>query len=227
MTEPKFTPSPNWEHSQDWQTETLANGRFRVRIVREDPPSEPEHEGGCPIIQIDRDPFGATMTSYGKSTVYTDGLPRGADEIIEHFANQINSLSFASLVSDEAIDTFERYLRIFHDGNLVRYGPDNSTDYTYVAYITRTLWEAWGNSPKSEVGKADMDEWISYLEGDVWGIIPEKLTTWAELGDDGKPTGKTRETWEKTTPDDATWGYYGEDVVKQEAEELLAYWFSQ
>lgn len=221
MTEPEFTPSPDWKYSSDYQSATLTNGRFRVRIEHDDP-REPEHDGGCPIIRIEsgRSNISATMTSYGQSSEYTDGLPESAADILDRFH---------AVTGDKrgAIDTFERYLRIFHDGNLVRYGPNHSTNSTYVAYITRTLWEGWGNSPKSEVGKADMDEWASYLEGDVWGIIPERLVTWARV-DDGVPLlDVTRNTWEEATKDDATWGYYGEGIAKQEAEHVLSYWFSQ
>lgn len=210
-----FTPSPNWTHPKNnYDIQTLTNGRYRVRIIRDGSPQEPEFEGGCPIVQIisGHSNISASMTGYGHSATYSDGMDvPGLREYGNHTAAEIIEY-FSQGDKRQGIDTFERYLRIFHDGNLAVL--HNDTDYTYVAYITRTLWESWGNS--GEVGKADMTEWISYLEGDVWGLVAEKLTTWAKVDN----PDERKEEWEEID-DGSVWGYYGEDVVKQEAERVL------
>jgi len=187
---------------------------FRALIVQDDDAMAPEFDGGCPIVQIDPgryDGFHAEMTSYGQSAEYPDGLPDTADRILQRF-NAYDKRT--------AIDTFERYLRIYHDGNLVEYGPNRGTDYTYVAYVTRTLWESWGNT--GEVGKADLDEWRAYVEGDTYGVMVEVKPT-VEVSDDDDHTDYygdvSHDGWTET---DATcWGFYGQKYAEESAREEL------
>ena len=202
--------------------ETPDGMTYRALIVQDDDPMAPENDGGCPIVQIDCD-YGtvrANMTGYGVCVEYDDGIataPRfdNAAEVIAYFAYQLGD-------KRAAIDTFERYLRIYHDGNLVEYGPNRATDYTYVAYVTRTLWESWGNA--GEVGKADLDEWRAYVEGSVYGVVIEELTTWtrdAPCADrEGRVSDDTRETWETV---DSCGGFYGYEYAEESAREQLAY----
>lgn len=201
-----FVPSRDWDSNDDYTMETLVvttdHGVYRAAVTRDMDPQEPDFDGGCPVVQIDSGHYSTTarMTGYGQCAEYTDGLPREASEIIEYFTGQLGG-------TREGIDTFERYLKIFHDGNLVEFGgPNNYTDYTYVAYVTRALWESWGCA--GEVGKADKSEWEAYIEGDVYGVEIERASAFDE---DGEPTG-----W--TEIDGVVWGYYGEDNAKENAE---------
>ena len=197
---------------------------FRALTIVDEDPQEPEFEGGCPIVQIDAARhygYHVEMTGYGESSEYDDGLGQGsrrvdASDIISYFVDQLGG-------KREAIDAFERYLHIYHDGNLVEYGPNQGTDYTYVAYVTRTLWESWGN--KGEVGKADMDEYRAWLEGDVYGVVVEsKPTVEVEAEPDirvWRGYGEIdRDGW--TEMEDPVWGYYGQEYAEESAREQLA-----
>jgi len=193
---------------------------FRARIFQDIYADEPEFDGGCHIVQVinGRHGLDAEMTGYGQCAEYPDGLLHSASDIIERFGH------VGRMDGDmrTGIDIFERYLRIFHDGNLVEYGQNRATDYTYVAYVTRTLWESWGNT--GEVGKADLDEWRAYVEGAVYGVVIEELTTWTRdvpcADREGRVSDDTRETWETV---DSCGGFYGYEYAEESAREQLAY----
>ena len=190
--------------------ETTKGEMFRARIVQDVYAEEPENDGGCPVVRLESRYGGtdAEMTGYGQCSGYPDGLPESAADILTRF-NVYDKRT--------AIDTFERYLRIFHDGNLVEYGPNQGTDYTYVAYVTRTLWEAWGNT--GEVGKADLNEYRAWVEGDVYGVIVEELTTWTK-----SDSSETRESWEEV---DSCFGFYGLRYAEESAREELDTWVAK
>lgn len=200
--------------------ETPDGMTYRALIVQDQDAQEPENAGGCPIVQIASNYYRDTvaeMTGYGVCAEYDDGIataPRfdNAAEVIAYFAHQLGD-------KRTAIDTFERYLRIYHDGNLVEYGPNQGTDYTYVAYVTRTLWESWGNT--GEVGKADLDEWRAYVEGDTYGIMVEYRPT-VEVDDDRTGYGiePDHDGWTET--DVTCWGFYGQKYAEESAREELA-----
>jgi len=185
---------------------------YRARIEQDIYADEPYFCEGCPIIRVESRYGGldAEMTSYGAGQ--NDGLPDDASDILRRF-NAYDKRT--------AIDTFERYLKIYHDGNLVEYGPNRGTDYTYVAYVTRTLWESWGNT--GEVGRADLDEWRAYVEGDTYGVMVEYRPT-VELDGCTDPeffnVPIDHDGWTET---DATcWGFYGQQYAEESAREELA-----
>jgi hypothetical protein len=190
---------------------------FRALIVQDDDAQEPEFDAGCPIIQVvnGRHGLDAEMTNYGVGQ--DDGLPDSASDIIERFGH------VGRMAGDmrTGIDIFERYLHIYHDGNLVEYEPNQGTDYTYVAYVTRTLWESWGNT--GEVGKAELNEWRAYVEGDTYGIMVEVKPT-VEVDDDDDHTDYygdvSHDGWTET--DSTCWGFYGSEYATESAREELA-----
>lgn len=199
---------------------------FRALIVQDDDPQEPYFDAGCPVLQIDTGrgySFAVEATNYGAGQ--DDGLTvkgvrdygtQGAAEILEYFHEHA-----APCDRRTAIDTFERYLHIYHDGNLVSYGPNQGTDYTYVAYMTRTLWESWGNT--GEVGRADLDEWRAYVEGDTYGIMVEYCPT-VEIEDGSVRSSDygdvDHDGWTET--DGTCWGFYGQQYAEESAREELA-----
>ena len=184
---------------------------FRALIVQDDDAQAPEFDGGCPIIRIEHryGGFDTEMTGYGQCAAYPDGLPDTADNILRRF----NSYDMRT-----AIETFERYLRIYHDGNLIEHESDG---VTYVAYTTRTLWESWGNA--GEVGKADLDEWRAYVEGDTYGVMVEVKPT-VEVDDDEAYADHfgdvDHDGWVET--DGTCWGFYGQKYAEESAREELA-----
>lgn len=243
MTEPKFVPSRDWEWDSNYRIATLdtPNGRFRAKIERDENASEPEFDAGCPIVQLDysRNSFTTRMVGYGDESAANDGLPRPADEILDLFAGDSGDMR-------TAIDRFERYIKVFHGGTIVEYGPNQGVGYTYVAYTTlKMVTELWGNTD-SEGINANMDEWISYLEGDVYGVMVERHI--AVLDKDGLDFA--RETLGESSSYDqvvelasqraevalgegygewvdcegdgsACWGFFGEGYAKESAESAL------
>lgn len=203
-----FKPSKDWDWDQDYRVATLEqvtdHGVYRAKIERDEYPEQPENDGGYPVVRIDTNrgySFKPEMTGYGNG--YDDGLSRPADEILAYFHERTGD-------SRGAIDMFERYLRIFHDGNLSEYGPNQGTDYHYVAFATRTLWESWGND--GEVGKAELDEYRYWIEGDVYGVDVEKAVS---FDSDDEP-----DVWESVGEVEC-WGFFGEDYAKQTAQDEL------
>lgn len=203
--------SNNWDWSGDSYNvatleQTTPHGVYRAKIERDECPEAPENDGGCPIVQIDTNrgySFKASMTGYGSG--YEDGLGRTAAEILEYFHQRTG-------YTRDAFDMFERYLRIFHDGTMVETGGDQRSDCYYVAYVTRTLWESWGNV-SAPIETAEMTEWEAYLDGDVYGVGVEQATSFDE---NGEP-----DVWTETG-DGMCWGHYGEEWAKQDGEENLA-----
>lgn len=205
------TPSPDWAENNDYTAQTLErvtpHGVFRAIIQRDEHPEAPDFEMGCPIVRIETNrgyTFRAEMTGYGDVSAAQDGLPDTAANILERF-RQIDGYTRT------AIDTFERYLKIFHDGSIYEYGPNQSTDSYYVAYVTRAMFvESWGNT--GEVAPAEMGEYVAWLEGDVYGVGVEKAIAFDE---DGDPIA-----WAEVD-DIMVWGHYGEDWAKRAAEDDL------
>jgi len=197
-----------WADTDDYSgatlTQTTPHGVFRAVIERDTYAEAPENDGGCPIVQIyaRHYSFDAEMTGYGDG--YDDGLPDTAAHIIQRFYDVTGRES-------DAIETFARYLRIFHGGAvMVREANGRDSDYTYVAYVTRGLREAWG-APEDTA--PELDEYQAWIEGDVYSVAVERAT---DFNEDGEP-----ETWD--TIDGPVYGHYGEDHAKQAAEEELRY----
>lgn len=206
------TPSRDWAESNDYTVQTLEqvtpHGVFRAIIKRDEYPESPDFDFGCPIVRIDTNrgySFRAEMTGYGAYSETQDGLPDTAAGIISHFRDRTGGGTY------EAVETFGRYLRIFHGGDIEFRTPDNYSDYYYVAYITRAMYEAWGNTD-GEVPAPNLGEYGHWLEGEVYGVGVE---TAIEFDEDGDPTD-----WAEVD-DGMVWGHYGEDWAKRAAEDEL------
>jgi hypothetical protein len=195
-------------------------GEYRAIITDDEYPSEPENEGGCPILRID-DFDRVDPTGYGSGSAKNDGLTRySADDALRHF------LRYES-VSD-AVRTFDRWLRIWHGGAAVGYHLGYSREYGYVAYTTRAMAYWWGQTEETlaahpEYLVPELDEWEAYCEGDVYLVTVERKvkrnTTTTTL--DGKYLDETStEQWiEEEGP---IGGYYGEQYAREAAVEMLA-----
>jgi hypothetical protein len=211
-----YVPADGWEQVADdgYSTEALQvttdHGVYRARIDRDIEPMEPENESGCPVVRIDTNrgySFHAEMTGYGSESAAHDGIAWRVADVLDHFRQNTGS------GTRETIETFERYLRIFHGGTVAERGPDNYADSTYLAYDTaamRQWWAGEGGTPTDD--PAEMDEWTAYLEGETYGVSVERATSFDE---DGDPDG-----WEEV--DGTVWGHYGETWAKQAAEEELS-----
>lgn len=183
-------------------------GKLRVRLVLDEGPSEPYDDGGSPIIRIDR-----------RSGRYTDRWE----------AEQVTATT--SYVLDERIvsaarkfgpgQTFERYLRIFHGTTCFVVYDSHESSYWYATFDTADwrqkleLTDEWLDlHPDTRGQLANMDEYKAWCEGDVYGWVVERETTWHK---DGDPE-QTMTTWEDV---ESCWGYYGREYGEQAAREAL------
>lgn len=191
----------------DYEILKEENG-LRVKLVQDVYAEEPYNDGQCPLLRLNR------MGHYPKAEhIMTGGMrPTDDDARIEEAA-----VHFAG-----SPDLFEKYLRAFHGATVIKwYGPNQVTDYTYVAYDTPAWVKAIGFddviSPRSDYDAAravQMDEFIAFLEGYVYGYSVERLETWHAETD----PEMTMETWEDV---DSCYGFYGYDHAEASALEAF------
>lgn len=181
--------------------DTTTSGEYRVRLISDNDPEEPYDEGASPIIRIDYYPLGARAEQVN-STSY-NALHEGVLEAANRWGHS---------------ERFRRYCRAFHGVTAFRaFGPNRVTDYTYV-----TLDPAdWREKVGVPAGFVSLDEWIAYLEGDVWGWIVQQRETlesvWRNAA--GEVTfARESEDW---TEVDSCFGYYGREYAEEAALEAL------
>lgn len=151
-----------WEfdHQGDgWVTPALVapDGRtLRALVDLDDWPHPPENEGGYPILEIHQ--LGVRGTGYGHSG--DDGLCFSAEDALGVMVNRFGMLDGAA--------AFARWLEIFYGGRAI-WCPDGDGNL-YVAYVTEAMAKAWGGDVADAVAGLEMDEWIAWLNGDVYQI---------------------------------------------------------
>lgn len=129
---------------------------FWVLVVNDDDPQQPENDGGCPVFEVGVSE--ATHTGYG--AYYAKDHQDRLLECLSKFVYEHGRR--------KGIDTFERYVAIFHGGQITEcYGSDGP----YVAVVTQTLWQEWGNTNPMPTDVVEMTEWRAWLDGEVYGYI--------------------------------------------------------
>lgn len=172
-----------------------SNGERRIVAVWDGAPCPPEDDGQAPILQIE--------SSWGS---------RGAEAVnpqAEAYADAYNAFWKRDLRDAQGV--FERWLRIFHGTkSIVSFGPNQTTDCEYLCFDTDEWAETVGCPDRFRATSANMDEYVAYLEGDVYGLVEETLTTGA-CGHDGctEHTG-----W---VEGETIWGFYGHEGYLQDA----------
>lgn len=177
---------------------------FRARIVADTDPQEPYDDGSVPIIQLDYSRSWGTYNAAQVTGITSYTLPRGIVDAARRWGKDV--------------DTFTRYARIFHGVTRVEtYGPNVSTDYTYLALDPADWRDEVGASVEAVAAQDDlMSEYRAYLEGDTYGVIVEKSETWRNVATDDE-----RDDWAEV---DACWGFYGDadGYVTDRAREMIA-----
>lgn len=195
-------------------------GEYRAVIDIDQWPSEPENEYGCPVLRVEPSGYGGglvTSTGYGSESYKHDGIRQGGIDALQHFVSNHGW--------SEGIEVFERWLRIFHNGDVATYSGHRGDDPTYVAYLTEAMArDCWGWTAEQVEGKlkAELVEWEAYCEGDVYLVTVERKvkvnSTTTTL--DGEYLAETSvEKWaEEEGP---IGGYYGERYAREAALEML------
>jgi len=183
-------------------------GNWRVLLRPDEYPDEPDDDSGPPIIRIDRSRYRSGLSSSAEH-VMTGSRPAGNDSRIEEAAER--------WASD--LNLFEKYLRAYHGTTqTMQYGPNQVTDYTYIAYDTAE-WRAYVGFKEGKLpppGSVNLNEWRAYLEGDVYYYTVQKQVTWKT--DDPDFDDETR--WEDV-PDYSVGGFYGYQYAEESAREAL------
>lgn len=185
---------------------------LRVRIDSDTYPEPPYNDGGTPLLRVSSSRYGEAPEQVTEITPYV--LP---DEIIKAARHFLFDLG------DEA--KFERYLRIYHGTTSIKWwGDSRATDYNYVTFDTAAWREELGLTDQyltdhAELFKSDianMDEWIAYVTGEVYGVVIEELVTWVRFHGDGVTVFDTRQEWELV---DSCYGFYGYEYAVESAKE--------
>lgn len=173
--------------------ETSEDGRFRVKLVRDEYPDEPYDDGQSPLLRLDN----TGMHGVRAEHIMATGRPLDDDEYVESAIARWGSPSNP----DWAL--VETYLRAFHGATKIE--TWYSGDYWYVTYDP-ARWREHVGAPE---GSVNMSEYRAWCEGDVWGWVVEKNVTWTAVDDDQDDMS----TWEHV---DSCWGYYGSDGANGE-----------
>jgi hypothetical protein len=189
-------------------------GKFRAIIEVDESPSEPDWDGQAAVLSLNTQHY-----SYDVEAKNSAG--EGFDDALRRFYE----------TTGDAMETFERYLRIFHGTKAfsVIEADYRSTDYTYIAFDTAKLREEWGNTDAfldqleaegklDTLCKTDLDAWYAWATGDVWGVRVERSTGFVKTWEDGSV--EDGREW-VTVEDTEVWGYYGQDDAEEQAREAL------
>lgn len=175
---------------------------FRARIVQDETPEAPENEGGFPVVRLDRNDCytRADQTGYGDSSV--DLVPA-----LDHFLRDGRL--------DHALETFERYVRIFHEGAVTVLLSPGWRDYGYLTYVTKAMATTWGLSILPE---PEGEEWMAYVNNDVYGIVVEERTEVLHIKTNtlGAMRYRLDGSHVEWTEVEALWGFYIEDPLDPE-----------
>ncbi|MFJ3974862.1 hypothetical protein [Streptomyces sp. NPDC090021] len=178
---------------------TTDDGRFRVRLVRDEYAENPrnDRETLVHVITID--------THLGHyHPVDKDGGP---------FAEAWERLKWNRWTG---VDLFTRYVSIMHGGLVLESSPERGP---------RSLWYVTGEEARAIDGglltegyvEAEMQEYEAWANGDVWTFIVEERVLWTRDGD----SDVSMETWEEV---DSCSGLYGKPYARSQAREALTFY---
>ncbi|MGA5019275.1 hypothetical protein ACPCAA_17885 [Streptomyces griseoincarnatus] len=172
---------------------TTEDGRFRVRLVLDEHADNPRHDAEtlAHVITID--------THLGQ---YTPVDPKGGPLAWAWERLKWNRWT--------GVDTFTRYVSIFHGGIVLESSPTNGP---------RSLWYMTGAEAVAlDAGlltegyiEAEMEEYEAWASGDVWGFIVEETD---------EPDADEPE-WEHV---DSCFGFYGRPYARAQAREALDFY---
>jgi hypothetical protein len=178
---------------------TSDDGRYRVRLISDEYPSEPDYDGQSPLLRLEY------RNGWRAEHVMAAGRPLDDDAAIEAAAARGGS-DFRVL---------EKYLRAFY--GMREMETWHGSDCWYVTYDT-ARWRAYIGFPADAEARhlTSMSEWQAYCLGDVWLYKVERNITWRQDGD----PDTTMQTWE-TVEGCACGGFYGRECAEEAALEAF------
>lgn len=194
--------------------------RFRVVLVQDLWPNEPEDDGGPYVFGLDWrfTHCIAEVRQQPTGDPYADDMRAGVARAMSRWGTDW--------------DRIERYLTTAWDAVAVqRY--DRRGGGHFLAVVTADMLAEWGGNVALVRESELLSEWEAYDEGDVWGYEIQRRWRWSPCchcahGDDMRPdhdadcpvaTGRGLETWEH---EDSCWGFFGRECAEEFAREAFA-----
>lgn len=195
-------------------------GTKRIRAVPDMDPLPPYDDGAMPTFCLNR-----TTNRFTCAYSYQAELVRGeyglGHELLSNGLRNPNGPGQDLLNAwrrfddtfgpNQVLDVFERYLRIFHGTTTVyTYGPNQGTDYKYLTFDTADWRETVGCPEDRADAGEDFEEYRTYIEGGVYGLIYE---TKVKLHVTTESVAFPARPWEDEESDDwkeeeSVWGFY-------------------
>jgi hypothetical protein len=182
--------------------------RFRLALLPEYDPDEPEDEGSMPLWRIDRRGARRVEISNYEEEIDLDGA--------------VHRWHSMSPMSHEMIG---RRLRAFHCATQVEWWSHQGI--WYVAHDTEK-WRAWSGASIANVAREAetslMAAWKAYQEGDVWSYVIQRKVVWLRSTPNIDPhvpdgLGSAMHTWQTV---EALSALYGRDYAEEAAREDYA-----
>lgn len=203
------------ELSETVQTVQTDTGRVRVTISPDDCSEAPYNDGGSPVVRVDYGRRGWTVEQDTDVTSYV--LPDTITNALEAFLERHDR--------GTAVELWERYVRAFHGvrdvvwfrSNVDRGGCDYVTlDPQHWRTQQGLTDEYLREHAEHFTGPlANADEYVAWLDGDVWFHAVEREVTYRRVDGDEEIT-----RWEDVE-DGTCHGFYGEKWAREAALEAL------
>lgn len=193
---------------------------YRIGLIHVPYSDPPYDEGSTPIVRF---AIGLWKGTFDVEQV-TSGTTHTVNERI------LDAMDTFGGAEDNERALFERYMRIFHGSRSFQWA--STDEWQYVTFDTQA-WrdqvgiteeylqrqrEVHGVDPEGS-GFANMDEYLAWCEGEVYGWAIERKQRWLPVDDDDEITSLTdMTTWEE---EDSCYGYYGHDVAMGAAEQAF------
>lgn len=198
----------DFEWDSNYHEGILERGDLRAVLIRDLYPDAPYFDGGDPILDSDdgRQRYGMTVP----------------DSILEAFGKtERGSWGYR----EWEVETFERYVRIFHGGKVSwMNGGSRGEEGRYAVLALPELRRTHGFPEDRLHDDPDPLEWTAYVEGDVYGLRVERRLSEETIIRDLDGTEVDRDAHDVWVPVEYTevWGHYGDDYAVQAALEALA-----
>lgn len=192
--------------------ETTPDGKYRVRVRYMEGCESPREDGDYHVS-------GVVTTCADRYLAIAD--PAGDQRVSDAW----NRLEYRYEWRD-AEPMLERYVRIL--GGVSELDTPNEGPRTIWYVLPDQMREAGFTDDQitpermREALEAERKEYRAWAEGETYGIIIEKNTTWVRVTDDEMISfDDTMETWEE---EESVWGIIGDEYAEQEAREMLSHY---
>lgn len=200
----------DWNYCDDYSQQAAVletpHGIFRALLEHDDYPDAPDYDMGCPVYSYEYR-WGVRMDDKPSTGSWSDDHS-GIDfhAAVTHFYDRSQGFS-------EAIETLDRWLRVFHGGGVREISSSIwQGDPYYLVYETKAMREAWGQTGEMlDTSAPENADWQAFIDSDVWTATAQQACSFDE---DGEP-----DDW--TDIDGPVCGHFGEEWARDAAADML------